>query len=160
VRFEHVNSYPAPAAEVLEMLTSREFREQVCTYQEALEHTIRIDGSGAGTTVEIDRTQSMKGAPSIATKVVGDTVRVVQRERWTTGDTAEFSMEIPGKPGHLRGTIRLVPNNDGGTDEVFSGDVKVGIPLVGGRLESMIDNILRRALRREGRVGASWLGQD
>ena len=160
MKFEHVNSYPAGAAEVLAMLTSHDFREQVCTYQQALDHTIRIDGSGAGATIEIDRTQSMEGAPSIATKVVGDTVRVVQRERWTSGTTAEFAMEIPGKPGSLRGTIRLVPNNDGGTDEVFSGDIKVGIPLLGGRLESMVDGVLRRALRREGRVGASWLGQD
>jgi hypothetical protein len=160
VRFEHVNSYPAAADEVLAMLTSTEFREQVCTYQEALEHTVRIDGSGVGAKVEIDRTQSMKGAPSIATKVVGDTVRILQREHWTAADAAEFAMEIPGKPGHLRGTIRLVPNHDGGTDEVFSGEVKVGVPLLGGRLESLIENVLRRALRREGRVGASWLGQD
>jgi hypothetical protein len=158
--FEHVNSYPASAAEVLEMLTSQEFREHVCTYQEALEHTVRIVRDGSVTEVEITRTQSMKGAPSIATKVVGDTVRIVQRERWTGADTAELVMEIPGKPGHLRGTIRLVPNYDGGTDEVFRGEVKVGVPLVGGRLEAMIDEILRRALRREGRVGASWLGQD
>jgi hypothetical protein len=158
--FEHVNSYPASAAEVLEMLTSQEFREHVCTYQEALEHTVRIERDGSVTEVEITRTQSMKGAPTIATKVVGETVRVVQRERWTGPDTAELVMEIPGKPGHLRGTIRLVPNNDGGTDEVFRGEVKVGVPLVGGRLEGMVDEILRRALRREGRVGASWLGQD
>lgn len=160
MRFEHVNSYPASAADVLEMLTSREFREQVCTYQRALEHTVRIDGTGAGATVEITRTQSMEGAPSIATKVVGDTVTIVQRERWTGPDTAELAMEIPGKPGHLRGTIRLVPNNDGGTDEVFSGEVKVSVPLLGGRLEAMVENILRRALRREGRVGAGWLAQD
>ena len=160
MRFEHVNSYPASAAEVLEMLTSPEFREQVCTYQEALDHSVRIEADGSVTTVEIDRTQSMKGAPSIATKVVGDTVHIVQNERWTGSDSAKFSMEIPGKPGHLRGTIRLVANNDGGTDEVFSGEVKVGVPLLGGRLEKMIEEVLRRGLRREGRVGASWLGQD
>jgi hypothetical protein len=155
LRFEHVNSYPASAADVLEMLTNEEFREHVCTYQEALEHSVRIDRAGEVTTVEISRVQSMKGAPSIATKVVGDTVRIVQHERWTGRDTAEFSMEIPGKPGHLRGTIALRPNNDGGTDEVFTGEVKVGIPLVGGRLEKMVEEVLRR-----GRVGTSWLGQD
>jgi len=160
MRFEHVNSYPASAADVLEMLANREFREQVCTYQDALDHTVRIDRADGTTTVEISRTQSMKGAPSAATRVVGDTVRIVQHERWSEAGTAEFSMEIPGKPGHLRGTIRLVPNNDGGTDEVFTGEVKVGIPLVGGRLEKMVEEVLRRGLRREGRVGTSWLGQD
>ena len=160
MRFEHVNSYPASATDVLEMLGNQEFREQVCTYQEALDHTVRIDRADGATTVQISRTQSMKGAPSIATKVVGDTVRIVQHERWSESGTADFSMEIPGKPGHLRGTIRLVPNHDGGTDEVFSGEVKVGVPLVGGRLEKMVDEVLRRALRREGRVGTGWLGQD
>jgi hypothetical protein len=40
---------------------------------------------------------------------------------------------------------------------VFTGEVKVKVPLVAGRLESLIQDVLARALRREGRVGVRWL---
>lgn len=159
MRFEHVNSYAATPAEVLAMLTTPEFRERVCEFQRALEHSVEISGSGVGATVVIRQTQSMEGAPAVATKVVGSTVRTVQRESWRSLDSADFEMEIPGKPGHLRGTIRLLDKGDGSCEEHFSGEVKVSIPLVGGKLEGLVENILKRGLRREGQVGATWLAE-
>ena len=157
MKFEHVNSYSASPADVLEMLTTEEFRERVCEYQRALEHSVEITGSGVGAVVVITQTQSMEGAPGVAKKLTGDAVRIVQREDWGTPEAADFSMEIPGKPGHLRGRVELRDNGDGTCDELFTGEVKVSIPLVGGKLEGLIGDILRRALVREGRVGATWL---
>ena len=158
-RFEHVNTYAAAPDVVLAMLTDKTFREEVCVRQQALQYDVRVDGSGAGGVVEIERSQSMEGAPSFATKISGDRVRVVQREHWRSDDRAEFELSIPGKPGHLKGTIRLTSNSDGGTDQVYTGEVKVGIPLVGGKLENLIEGILTRGLRREGRTGADWLAR-
>lgn len=158
MRFEHVNSYPAPAAEVLAMLSTAEFREQVCTYQRALDHSVQVSGGGdLPTTVVIRQAQAMDRAPSIARKVVGDSVTIEQREVWRSPDGADFSMEIPGKPGHLRGTIRLEDHGDGSCREVFTGEVKVHVPLIGGKLEGFVTDILTRALRREGLVGLEWL---
>jgi hypothetical protein len=156
MRFTHTNSYQATPDAVLAMLTSAEFREKVCEAQHAVEHTVEVSGSGAGATVVIAQTQAMDGAPAVARRLTGDTVAIVQREEWGAGPTAVFAMEIPGKPGHLRGTAELRAT-DGGCDEVFSGEVKVSVPLVGGRLEGAVADILRRALTREGQVGASWL---
>jgi hypothetical protein len=163
MRFSHVNSYAASPAEVLEMLTTPEFREQVCTSQHALQHSVEVTGTAAGgTTVVVSQDQSTEGAPPAARKVVGDSVRIVQREVWGPPDadpvTAEFGMEIPGKPGQLKGRITLVATANG-CEERFEGDVKVGIPLVGGKLEKFIADLLGRGLRREGRVGATWLAE-
>ena len=160
MRFRHVNSYAAPPAEVHAMLTNPEFREQVCAYQRALDHSVEITAEGDTTTVVIKQSQSMDGAPAAARKLVGSSVQIVQREVWRGGDTgleADFAMEIPGKPGHLRGGITLVDKGDGTCDEVFAGEVKVNVPLVGGKLEGFIADLLARALRREGRVGVTWL---
>jgi hypothetical protein len=157
MRFEHVNHYAAGTDAVLAMLTSPEFREQVCVRQHALDHDVDVSGSGAGAVVVIARTQSLEGAPSVATKVVGDTVRLVQREEWRTATEASFAMEIPGKPGRVDGSIVLRENGDGTTDHLLEGEVKVHIPLVGKKLEQLIASILERALVREGQVGASWL---
>ena len=157
MRFEHVNRYGAAPDAVLTMLTTPGFREQVCAAQHALDHDVDVRGSGAGAVVTVARTQSLAGAPAVATKFVGDTVRVVQREEWRTATEAGFAMEIPGKPGRLDGGIVLRDNGDGTTDELFTGDVAVSVPLVGRKLEQLISSILEKALAREGQVGASWL---
>ena len=166
MRFRHVNSYAASPAEVHAMLATREFREEVCARQHALEHSVDITSDDGTTTVVITQSQAMDGAPAVARKIVGSSVQIVQREVWqggagdASGLTADFAMEIPGKPGHLRGQVTLEEQGDGTCDEVFTGEVKVNVPLVGGKLEGFIADILTRALRREGQVGVTWLEQD
>ena len=153
----HRNAYAATADEVRAMLLDPAFREEVCEAQHALEHSVDIRESSGGTTVEITRTQSMEGAPAAAVKLTGTTVAIVQREVWTGDRDAELTMEIPGKPGQLRGTITLRDTAEEGCEELFAGEVKVSIPLVGGKLEKVIGDVLARGLRREGEVGAAWL---
>jgi hypothetical protein len=80
----------------------------------------------------------------------------VQRETWSASDDADFTMEIPGRPGQVRGRITLRDTADG-CEELFAGEVKVQVPLVAGKLEKLLADILGRALRREGGVGADWL---
>ena len=69
---------------------------------------------------------------------------------------AEFLVNIPGKPGQLRGTVTLTERG-GETVKIVDGDIKVSIPLVGGKLEGLIGDLFRSALRAESRVGARWL---
>jgi len=158
MRFTHTNTYPAGATEVLSMLTTHEFRERVCAAQRALAHSVELHGSGVGSQVRITRTQSLQGAPAVATKIAGDSVQLVQTEHWTRPDGAAFALEIPGKPGSLHGGIEL--RDLGGTTEaVFSGELKVSIPLVGAKLEQLIASILTAALSREGEVGRRWLAE-
>lgn len=156
-KFHHVNSYAAAPERVHAMLTSREFREEVCAYQRALSHSVEVTEHGSSTVVVITQSQAMEGAPAAARKVVGSSVTIVQREEWRAVDSADFSVEIPGKPGRLSGAVTLQDRGDGRCDEVFTGEVKVNLPLVGGKLEGFIADILTRALRREGRVGVQWL---
>ena len=159
MRFHHVNPYAASPADVRVMLSTPAFRDEVCTRQHALSHSVDIVEDTGVTRVVITQTQAMDGAPAAARRLVGSSVQIVQRESWTNADSADFAMEIPGKPGHLRGTITLVDTGDGTCEEVFAGEVKVNVPLVGGKLEGFVADLLTRALRREGEVGATWLGR-
>lgn len=159
MRFEHTNTYDSPVEEVRAMLLDAGFREEVCTYIRAVEHDVTVDDTTPGTTtVRVKQTQVPRKIPSFAQKLVGDTVEIVQEETWTAPDAAGFAMEIPGKPGHLRGQISLRPTATG-CDEVFSGDLKVNIPLVGGKLEGVIGDLLKKALTAEGHVGREWLSR-
>ncbi len=119
-----------------------------------------MTGSGAGAQVAVRKTQALAGAPAIATKLTGDTVTLEQREVWGSPTTAELTISLPGKPVELRdGRITLTDRPDGGCDQVVSGDLRVKVPLVGGKLESMLSEILRAAMRRQAEVGDAWLAQ-
>jgi hypothetical protein len=160
VKFERVHEYPAPAADVLAMLLDPAFREAVCAAQEADHHTISISSSTPPSTVEVRQRQNTSDAPGPARKVIGDSVETIQREEWQSASTARFDISIPGKPGHLRGRIDLVDNGDGTSTERFDAEVKVNIPLVGGKLEGLIGKVLGSGLRRERETGLRWLAGD
>ena len=156
MKFSHDLAYDAAPEAVAAMLADPAFREQVCTALHVLRHEVSVQGAGAGMTVVVDQTQPAGGVPSFAKKFVGDEIRIVQRERWRDTTKADLDIEIPGKPGTMHGGITLV--GDGAhTVQTVAGDIRVKLPLVGGRIEEMVGDIFRAALRTEQRVGAAWL---
>ena len=150
-------TYDAEPARVRTMLADPGFREQVCQAQHVLEHDVVITPEeGAGMRVRIVQHQPADRIPSFAQKIVGRTIEIVQEEHWHDATAADLTVTIPGKPGSLRGTIRLEADG-AGTREVVEGEVKVAIPVIGGKLEKLIAQLLGSALRAENRVGRSWL---
>ena len=156
MKVSHEIRYAAPADDVYAMLAEQAFRERVCDANRAVGRTVQVTPSGVGMRVVVDQTLPSDGIPSFATKFVGDRIQVVQTENWAGPSGADLEVTIPGKPGHLRGTIKLVENG-GETLQNISGDLKVSIPLVGGKLEELIGSLLKSALRQEERVGRAWL---
>src|SRR3954469_1194069 len=102
----HELTYAAPLADVAAMLADPAFREAVCDAQHALSRTVKITGTTESGTVAVDYAQAAVGVPSFATKLVGDSIDIAQREQWTD-NRAALEITIPGKPGELLGTITL-----------------------------------------------------
>lgn len=155
-RLTHRMTYDAPLAAVVEMLADPRFREAVCEYQRVLSADVEIDRSGDAMTVLVEQVQPAAGIPSFAKKFVGDEIRIVQREDWWAPDTGELHVTIPGKPGHMDGTITLV-EADGTTTETVDVEIRVNLPLVGGKIEGLVSDLLRKALVAEERVGHDYL---
>jgi hypothetical protein len=63
---------------------------------------------------------------------------------------------IPGKPGEMAGTATLVESG-GRTTERVDLEVTVRLPLVGGKLEGLVADMLGKALDTEHRTGVEWL---
>ncbi|GAB2753886.1 DUF2505 domain-containing protein [Nocardioides pakistanensis] len=158
MRFEHTLRYDASPAEVFAMLGEAVFRERVCEAQHATEATATVDGVDDTMSVAVDQKRPSEGIPSFAKKFVGDTIHIVQREEWSSATDATLDVTIPGRPGHLKGTITLRPDGDG-TVETVSGDLRVAIPLVGGKIEVLVGELLEHALQTEHRVGTAWLAE-
>ena len=148
----------ATAEQVYAMLGERDFREQVCDFQGVLRRIVSVNGSGSGSgmNVSIDQVQAADGIPSFARKFVGDEIHIVQKEAWSSPTAAAVNVEIPGKPGEMRGPVSITEDDSGSTENVRI-DVKVGIPLVGAKIEVLIAELLTKALRAENRVGRQWL---
>ncbi|MCL2542408.1 MAG: DUF2505 domain-containing protein [Nocardioidaceae bacterium] len=157
-RLLHEMVYEAPAERVAAMLSDRAFREEVCEAQKAVSHDVSIDGDVASKQVRIEMVQPTEGVPSFAKKIVGDTTTIVQTESWSSPSHGDITVTIPGKPGDMRGTAVLV-EEDGVTTETVDLEIKVKMPLVGGKLEELIAGLLKSALKAEQRVGVDYLAR-
>lgn len=155
--------YDASPDAVFDMLCDKAFREKVCRAIGSIRYDVSVERTGDTARVRNERVMEAD-LPEVARKVVGDTIEIVQSEDWGAREpdgarTADFRVEIPGKPGAVTGTVTLSPVR-GGTREVVAGRVKVSIPFVGRRLEEEVARGLRAALEVEGRVGATWLSEQ
>jgi hypothetical protein len=155
-RFTHDLTYDAPMADVDAMLMDPAFRERACDAQGAVRKTVTITEDDAGVTVRIDQVQTADDLPGFARKFVGDEINLVQTETWTDAENARVEVVIPGKPGEMTGTISLAESG-GVTTETLDMTIKVNIPLVGGKIENLIADLLRKALRSENEVGRDYL---
>jgi uncharacterized protein YndB with AHSA1/START domain len=105
-----------------------------------------------GTGVAIDRSDTDDGGcevvtrrtvtvdlPGFAKRVMAPSNTAIQTETWSGTDdlgnrTGRYHVEIQGMPSKIVGSLTLTADG-GGTKQVIDADVKVSIPLIGGKLE-------------------------
>jgi hypothetical protein len=91
--------------------------------------------------------------PGFAKRVMQPTNTVVQTDEWSPADdtgrrVCRYKVEVQGVPSRIDGTVTLSADG-GGTRQDVEADVKVSIPLLGGKLEKFaVDNGLK-ALEQE-----------
>ena len=151
-------TYEAPLIAVGEMLMDATFREQVCDAQLALRKTVTVGQDGGGMKVVVDMVQAAQGIPGFAKRFVGDEIQLVQTERWSDIENARVEVVIPGKPGQMSGTLAL-RESGGTTTETVDMEIRVGIPLVGGKLEKLMAEKVRAGMDVEHQVGQTWLSR-
>ncbi|MGA8257221.1 MAG: DUF2505 domain-containing protein [Nocardioides sp.] len=157
----HDMRYDASVEAVATMLADPAFREEVCTFQGVtkVDVTIAEGTGGPGTSeVRIDQWQPSDRIPAFAKKIVGAEINIVQTESWSSPTHGDITVTIPGKPGAMTGTASLAAIPEG-TMETVELTVKVGIPLLGGKLEDLIAGMLLKALRAEHKVGCDYLSR-
>lgn len=97
--------------------------------------------------------------PGFAKKIIGETNHVNQTERWTrSGDSAhcDITIEVKNVPGGTTGTMDMKPSGDGTVwDADF--DIKISLPLVGGKLEGVMLEETRANFVKEKAFNDSWL---
>lgn len=142
---------------VAEMLASEDFRREVARRAGASEiETGRVERPGGVIAATVDFRQQVDGLPGPVARVVGREVHVKHTETWLSCDRANLEVELPGKPGHIRGTVALRQQGEE-TLQLVDAEIKVGVPLVGGQLEALLGRILGHVLKVQREVGNEML---
>lgn len=149
-------SYDASPDEVFAMLSDPAFREQVAEAQEVVSVEVRLTPTDDGFTLVNDQVQNTNDLPAIAKKIAGDTTQAVISEEWGSQTKGRISIMAPGKPTSATGTITLAPDGDG-TVEIVELDIRVKVPLIGGKLEKLMADTIEAGYQVEHTVGRAWL---
>jgi len=159
-RVSHTLTYPGTTVDdVFAMLGDPAYRKAVGEYQRVVDFACDITPSGTGMGVRLEEAYGTDRIPSFAQRLVGDEIRFVQEESWSSSSAADIRVTIPGKPGDISGTVSLTQVADDVVQQVDA-DVKVSIPLVGGKVESLIADFLAKAFDAENKVGVKWLAGE
>jgi len=155
-RFE----YPASPDQVFALVSDPQFREESCVRQGATDHAVSVTTEGDTTIVEITRTMP-SDMPDFIKKLTGDSVTVVQVEKWGPADasgnrTADVSVDVQGQPARMIGTSTIAAQGDT-TIMTLEGDVKVSLPLIGRRIEPEVAKAISASLRDEVEYGTTKL---
>lgn len=156
----NTDRYPATPSQLMEMMRTRAYWSE--KYEEFGARDLdfeEFDTRGDGVTIRTTRIVP-NDVPGFAKKIVGDTTVVHQTEIWTAdgdGYACDFEVNIDKVPGGMSGWMKLTPVGDGETDWSLRYDVKVNIPLVGGKLEGVMKGETEHDLEREFTFNSAWL---
>jgi uncharacterized protein YndB with AHSA1/START domain len=152
--------YPASTEQVFELMTSKEFREECCVYQESPEYTVEVTQEGDETVIRVERKEK-NDLPDFVKKLTGEYVRVIQVEKWGPADasgtrTAKVFVDIVGQPAQMKGTSTLYASGDASVLELDA-EVKVAIPLIGRKIEPEIVKAISASLDKDVELGTTKL---
>lgn len=121
----------------------------------------QFDASDSAVTMTCQR-EVPADLPGFAKKIIGETNHVTQTERWTrAGDSAqaEITIQVKNVPGGTTGRMEIKPAA-GGTVWDADLDIKISLPLVGGKLEGVMLDETTSNFRQEKVFNDSWLASQ
>jgi hypothetical protein len=158
-KFTRTYTYDATVDQVWAMITNQEYWDAKYSSLGATQVQWRTFDASDGSFTYTSVRNVPADLPSVAKKIVGDTNTVTTTERWTkTGDSASATIEIQVKnvPGSTTGTMSIDASGDGASWS-FDFDTKVSIPMVGGKLESIMTDQTGDQLAQEKPFNDQWL---
>jgi hypothetical protein len=100
--------------------------------------------------------------PQAVRTLAAGSLTVDRRESWRPGDgdyRGEVTIAIPGVPGELGGTQRIVAAGSG-SELIAAGSVHVPVPLLGGRIEESVIGYITELLDAESEFTRHWLSEN
>ena len=162
-RLQANNRYDATPEAVFAAFTDEKF---VRAKYEALRYpefdVVECTATDSGAVIKTRRLVPAN-VPGFAKKLFGDTTEMVQTDTWGAADatgkrTGTWTIDVPGKPVNVKGTITLSPDGDGAV-VVIDGEMKANVPLIGGKLENFAGQEAEKTLVDEYEFTKDWLAR-
>jgi hypothetical protein len=144
-RIAHRADWDAPAEDVYALLVDadhldRRLKELGGNDPALLEHA--VDASGAR--LRFRHSVPVEFLPSVIRRFTGDDLVLDRHETWRPRDDGggydgTFEVTVRGLPGRLAGTQTLTDSGGGSVTQV-EGEASVNVPMVGGRIEGVVND--------------------
>ena len=155
-------TYDATCDQVFAMMVDPAYVEAKLTGTGGKNPQIEVSEEGSGTIVKAIR-DLPANVPSFVKSFTGESIHVDETDRWSPADdlgarTCAVALTFEGTPSTVSGSLNLRPEGDGCViDTKF--EIKVSVPLVGGKIESVIGEQIERGINKENQIGRDWLAK-
>jgi len=146
---------------VFAVLTGEDWADVKATHLGDGSRTVRREVTPDGGVTLVMSRELPAGVPGFLHRFLPSDGRVITTDVWGPSEGGArwgtWTADIPGAPAKLGGTMRIEPT-PGGNRHTIDGEVKVSIPLIGGKTESFIAEQIVRLADTEAEVVRKVLG--
>ena len=157
---EHRSTFAATADVVFQTLVDEAFLSQRLR-DIGGKNAALLDHSRDGDRVTFRMRQGVDASrlPGAVRSMLNGDLVVEREERWQAqgdGYAGTSRVSITGVPGEIEGRSRIA-GTDSGATLVITAQVRVNIPLIGGRIEKTVAEQVAKLLATEGEYADKWL---
>jgi hypothetical protein len=155
-RIEHHTTSPHSAEKVFGAMVDETYlRDRLAAVGGNDAELVTFSSAGDRTSYQLRQGVPAEHLPSIAKSLLGGDLVIQRLENWAAG-AGTVEVTINGVPGRLEGAFTITGNGSG-SKLTLTGEVKVSIPLMGGKLEKLIAEQVAVLLDKESEFTSEWL---
>lgn len=155
-RIEHHTTSPHSAEKVFGAMVDETYlRDRLAAVGGNDAELVTFSSAGDRTAYQLKQGVPAEHLPSIAKSLLGGDLVIQRTENWAAA-AGTVEVTINGVPGRLEGAFTITGNGSG-SKLTLTGEVKVSIPLMGGKLEKLIAEQVTVLLDKESEFTSEWL---
>ncbi|WP_431844140.1 DUF2505 domain-containing protein [Calidifontibacter indicus] len=157
-------TYPARATDVYAMICDEAFQQRKTDATSTDGGSIDIAERADGHVITVERVLPTDAFPENIRAMVGRTITVVETQTWGAAGAdgarvADLVVDVRGTPASMKGTVTLSADGDAESTVAVNGDLRGGIPIIGGKIEKAAAPSFFHALEQEERIGREYLAE-
>jgi len=154
MKYQRTIDYPVPCAQVLACFATSEFLQAKYAGQGATNIQL-LEQSQTGATTLFTFTRDVPvqvDVPAFARSLVPSTITLIQTDTWDANTRrGSLNIEFKGMPVKLLCQMRL-EDRPNGTHHTLDFDIRVNVPLIGGKLEKLLAEDLQLKFKHDTEV--------
>jgi len=162
MNFSHVMTYDAAVPTVYTMLTDPAFQAARAQAGKPVQaESSVVTGPDGGAVITLHRVVAVR-LPGLLQQMTGDKADITEIQTWHPAPAdagvreGRLQVNLAGHSGGVDGVLRL-DGEAAVTTLTVQADIKVRMPLVGGKIENFIAEMLTKFLNSDQEVGRAWL---